>query len=158
MKRVILFPILLIAAQLYSQDLQQVSIDQLNYLLNNANGKTKIVNLWATWCIPCVTELPLFMQAKEELNSQNLEFIFVSLDFQSQSKNVTAKIKENNLAGTLVQLNEKENDWIEKFDEHWEGAIPYTILIKPDLKRVYHYDNFETITDLKTFITNNISH
>ncbi|MCY7410809.1 MAG: TlpA family protein disulfide reductase [Chitinophagales bacterium] len=157
MKKVFFLLSLFISSATFSQDLQNVSVVQLNEILNQQNGKIKILNLWATWCGPCVKELPLFMQAKEELKNEALEFIFVSLDFQSQTKIVESKIKELSLRGSLFQLNEKGNQWIDEFDKNWEGAIPYTMIILPDGKRIYHYDNFETLNDFKLFLTNNIS-
>ena len=85
-----------------------------------------------------------------------MDFIFVSVDFQSQNQKVKEKIKELHLGGTLVQLNESGNDWIDKMDKNWSGAIPYTLLILPNGKRVYHYDWFETYNDLKTFLDKNL--
>ncbi len=139
-----------------AQEVQSLSFNQLNEILNNNNGKTRVINLWATWCKPCVEELPSFVKAEESPDYKNTEFIFVSVDFQSQAEKVKEKVKELKMRGTLVHLNEKGNEWIEKLDNDWSGAIPYTIMILPNGKRIYHYDWFENYDALKIFLDKNL--
>lgn len=139
-----------------TQELQVLSFGDLSELVNKKDGKTRVVNFWATWCKPCIDELPSFIQAQEAPEYNNTEFIFVSVDFQSKHQEVKDKIKELHLEGTLVHLNEPGNDWIDELDKNWSGAIPYTMVILPDGKKVYHYDWFESYTDLKTFLDKNL--
>jgi len=140
-----------------SQDVKIVSFDELMKTINNEDGKSKLVNFWATWCKPCVDELPYFVQAASELKADDVEFIFVSVDFQSVHSNVVEKAKQLGLKGTVVHLNVTGNDWIDEVDKNWSGAIPYTILILPDGKRIDHYDQFENYEALKTFLDTNNS-
>ena len=100
--------------------------------------------------------MPSFVKAPELSTYPNAEFIFVSVDFQSQNQKVKDKIKELQMRGTLVQLNETGNDWIERLDQEWSGAIPFTMIILPDGKRVYHYDWFANYEELKTFLDKNL--
>ena len=139
-----------------AQELQLLSFNELNKILTKNDGKAKLINFWATWCKPCNDEIPSFIQAQESPSYKNTEFIFVSVDFQSQNQKVKDRIREFNLKGTLVQLNEQGGDWIGKMDENWSGAIPFTILILPDGTRVYHYDWFENYDALKTFLDKNL--
>lgn len=157
MKKNHVFALILLFSSIscFGQELQVLSFNDLSQLVNKKDGKTRVVNFWATWCKPCIDELPAFMQAKKAAEYENIEFIFVSVDFQSQNQKVKNKIKELHLEGTLVQLNEPGNDWIDKMDTNWSGAIPYTMLILPNGKRVYHYDSFENYNDLKAFLDKN---
>ena len=142
----------------YSQEVKLVSFNELSQIINRPDGKTKVINLWATWCKPCVEELPVFMKAVAEYGTQNTEFIFVSVDFLSQNQKVIDKVNELQMKGILVHLNESGSDWIDKMDPDWSGAIPYTILIRPDSGRSYHYDSFANYDELKNFLDKNISH
>src|SRR6185503_4768895 len=110
-----------------AQELQLLSFNDLNQILNNHDGKTRVINFWATWCKPCTDEIPSLVKAEESPAYANVEFVFVSVDFQSQNQKVKDKIKELGMKGILVQLNEQGGDWIGKMDENWSGAIPYTI-------------------------------
>ena len=139
-----------------AQEVKSLSFNDLNQIINNHDGKTKVINFWATWCKPCTEELPSFVKAQADPAYKKTDFIFVSVDFQSQNEKVKEKVKELAMKGVLVQLNENGGDWIGKMDENWSGAIPYTILILPDGKRVYHYDWFENYDELKTFLDKNI--
>ncbi|HYV94849.1 MAG TPA: TlpA disulfide reductase family protein [Chitinophagales bacterium] len=138
-----------------AQELQSLSYNDLDKVINNNDGKAKVINFWATWCKPCNDELPAFVKAAESY--PNVEFIFVSVDFQSQTQKVKDKIKELSMKGILVQMNEQGGEWIGKLDKNWSGAIPFTILILPTVRRVYHYDWFENYDALKTFLDKNLS-
>jgi len=146
----------LIPATSPAQELQSLTFNDLNQIINNHDGKTKVINFWATWCKPCIDEIPALVKAEESPAYTNVEFIFVSVDFQSQNQKVKDKIKELTMKGILVQLNEQGGEWIEKLDENWSGAIPFTILILPNGKRVYHYDWFPNYDALKTFLDKNL--
>lgn len=154
---VILLIVMGYAGAAFSQNFQSLSFNDLDQLIKNHNGKTRVVNFWATWCKPCIEEMPAFIDAQRSANYKDIDFIFVSVDFQSQSEKVKDKISDLKMTGTIVQLNEKGTDWIDEMDKDWSGAIPYTIMIRPDGKKVSHYDWFENYGALKAFLDKNIS-
>ena len=133
-----------------------MSFNDLQQIINSSDGTTRVINFWATWCKPCVDELPSFNKAVETYSDKKTTFIFVSVDFQSQQQKVQQKAAELQMKGTVVQLNEKGTDWIDEMDKNWSGAIPYTILIQPNGNRVYHYDAFSNYDELKNFLDNNL--
>ncbi|MFT5669066.1 MAG: thiol-disulfide isomerase/thioredoxin [Vicingaceae bacterium] len=96
--------------------------------LERKNGKVNVINFWATWCVPCVAELPIFEQLKEEDSEVTVSLI--SLDFVKQiPSSLIPFIKENELKSDVIVLNDsKSNEWIRKIDEDWSGAIPATII------------------------------
>lgn len=138
-----------------AQELKVVSFPELEKVLAASPEKPKLINFWATWCKPCVEELPYFT-ALQQRNEHNLQFIFVSLDFMSQTAKVKEMIQKLSLTGTLIQLNATGGDWIDQFDKNWSGAIPYTVLLLPNGEKREHYDAFNNPDDLKLFIDNNL--
>lgn len=140
----------------FSQDLKIVSFAELGKLLARSPDTVKVVNFWATWCGPCVEELPYFVTAQQEMKDQKIQFIFVSVDFASQTDKVKSMIQKLSLPGTLIQLNEHNGDWIDELDKNWSGAIPYTILFLPNGEKREHYDAFSSLSDLHSFLDKNI--
>ncbi|MBK9732933.1 MAG: TlpA family protein disulfide reductase [Chitinophagaceae bacterium] len=143
--------------QASAQELKILKYTELEKILTSEPGKPKLINFWATWCKPCVEELPYFMSLQQEAKNENVQFIFISLDFMSQTTKVKELINKLSLTGTLLQLNESGGEWIDEFDSNWSGAIPYTVLLLPDGEKREHYDAFNSPEELRTFINKNIS-
>jgi len=111
----------------------------LRPLLNQQDDKTYIVNFWATWCKPCVEELPDFERTFSEQKSNNVEMILVSLDMPSMwEKRLVPFVKEKDLKGQVVILDDpKMNEWIPKIDKDWEGGIPATLIYNKSKRAFY---------------------
>ncbi len=93
-----------------------------------------VVNFWATWCVPCVKELPDFMEVNTEFkNFDNFKMILVSLD-DSETVNGSVKkiIREKKLDTEHYLLDDikRMNEWIPAIDSLWSGSIPATLFIK----------------------------
>lgn len=100
------------------------------YLKPKENDTTYVLNFWATWCKPCIQELPYF----EKLNAEkeNVKVVLVSLDFPNHiEKQVLPFIKKYNLKSEILLLDEANgNKWIPKVSPDWSGAIPATVILK----------------------------
>lgn len=109
------------------------------HLLHKDDGKTYVVNFWATWCKPCIKEMPYFEEIAANYKDQNVEVLFVSLDFpRLLEKQVIPFIKENNIKSKVVLLDDTgANEWIPKVDEFWSGAIPATLVYRGDYRKFY---------------------
>jgi len=112
-----------------------VKFSELQRILETESPQIQIVNFWATWCAPCVKELPLL----EKLNSQknlNVKITLVSLDFSEKINNVNTFIKRKNIQSEVLLLDEIDyNSWIDKVDKQWSGAIPATLIFNPITKQ-----------------------
>ena len=97
------------------------------------------MNFWATWCKPCVEELPYFEQLREEYKDDKVEVILISLDLPNQIESrLKPFIKEHELRSQVVLLNDpNQNEWIPKVDPHWDGAIPATLVYNKNERRFY---------------------
>lgn len=94
-----------------------------------------LVNFWATWCKPCVQELPHFRKVIHEYKEQGkaLHFIMVTLDTRDNlESSVLPFLKKNDYQAEhfLLDDNGRMNEWIPKINNQWEGEIPATALYK----------------------------
>lgn len=143
-------------SQAQSVDLKIVDYKGLEPFLTTTSDKIYVVNFWATWCAPCIKELPYFEKLNNDYADKKVEVILVSLDFPTKyDSNLKPYIKEKNLKSKVVALNDMDsNMWIPKISEDWSGAIPATLIYNKDKRQFYEksftYDELET--EVKLFI------
>jgi len=129
---------------------------ELKPLLEKKDNKTYVVNFWATWCGPCVKELPYFEKINKEYADKNVEVLLVSLDFPKQmEKKLIPFIEKKNLQSKVDLLDDVNEDvWIKDIDKNWSGAIPVTIIYNKDKRKFYEqsFDYKALQTELQTFL------
>ncbi|MCW5910595.1 MAG: TlpA family protein disulfide reductase [Cyclobacteriaceae bacterium] len=113
-----------------AQRIPQIKLKELQQLLTTPREKVQVINFWATWCAPCVKELPLFEKLKAD--NQHVEITLVSMDYDLDPD--PAKVERfatrKNLQNKVLILAETDpNSWIDKVDKNWSGALPATIVI-----------------------------
>ncbi|TXD51953.1 MULTISPECIES: TlpA disulfide reductase family protein [unclassified Polaribacter] len=130
--------------------------EQLKPLLEKDDDTTYIVNFWATWCAPCVVELPYFEKIKKEYATKNVEVLLVSLDFPKQvDKKLIPFINKKKLQAEVVLLDDANEDfWIQAIDESWTGALPATLIYNKKNRKFYEQSfEYETLeNELKNFL------
>ncbi len=102
-------------------------------ILNSKDSESLLViNFWATWCGPCVKELPYFEEINKKYVDKNVRVILVSLDFEKQYQSkLIPFIEDKGLKSEIIWLNDtKYNEWIDQVSPQWSGAIPATVFIK----------------------------
>lgn len=121
---------LLVGLSVYAQDMKSLSYAQFEKEMAAFEGEYLIVNYWATWCRPCVEEMPDFEKLNAEFSGQGVSVWFVNLDFNSAvEKSVMPFIRKNNLQSTLFHLTDTDpNTWIDKVNKEWGGNIPATAI------------------------------
>lgn len=121
--------------------------DGLEPLLNKEEDKTYIVNFWATWCKPCVEELPYFENIHTKYEGKNIEVLLVSLDFPQQiNEQLIPFIETNKLKSEVVVLDDPDqNKWINAIDPSWSGSIPATIIYNKE-NRAFYEQSFDEET------------
>jgi thiol-disulfide isomerase/thioredoxin len=132
----------------------QVKLFTLNGLeqrMSKGSDTTYVVNFWATWCGPCVEELPSFEKLQNDNLNNPLKVILLSLDLKSKlSTAVIPFVEKNQLKTEVYVINEKDQQkFIERVDRKWEGAIPATLFYNKEKKIRHFYEKpFETYEDL----------
>jgi thiol-disulfide isomerase/thioredoxin len=121
---------LLISTRSLSQDIQKIKITDLETIIRESKIPL-VVNFWATFCKPCMEELPHFQKMAQKYNAQQVQFLLVSLDMNDD---YPGKIKEfirrKKLLIPVAWLNESNADYFcPRIDPGWSGAIPATLFV-----------------------------
>jgi thiol-disulfide isomerase/thioredoxin len=129
------------------------NIEQLQARIDRAGDTTLVLNFWATWCKPCVEELPCFDELRSYYGTQNVQVVLISLDFKSQlQKKFVPFLKAQQLTSEVALMADQDlNTWIPLIYEEWDGAIPATLVIKGK-KRRFNLGKFENFEDLESFV------
>jgi thiol-disulfide isomerase/thioredoxin len=112
----------------FSQTAEVIKFETLKTVLEHPSAKVQVINFWATWCAPCVKELPLFEKLNKE--REDLKITLVSLDFSEKIDKVNSFLMKKEIKSTVLLLDEVDyNKWIDEVDKEWTGAIPATLII-----------------------------
>lgn len=139
-----------------SVDLEVYDFAGFEKFLNKKDDQIYVINFWATWCAPCVKELPYFEKLNEKYKSKQVKVILVSLDFPHlyESK-LKPYIKNKNLKSKVIALDDADmNTWIPRVNAKWSGSIPATVIYRND-KREFFEKSFtyqELENEVKSFL------
>lgn len=121
--------------------------------LKRSNDTTYVVNFWATWCQPCVEELPNFEKLTADNKNKKIKVILVSLDMKKQVESALIPfIQKNKLQSKVVHLSDPDaNAWIPKVSPEWSGALPATVIYNQ--QKSQFYERTFTFADLQKELT-----
>ena len=130
------------------------SFDDLEPLFNQRNDTTYVINFWATWCKPCVEEMPYFEEYHEATKGEKTRLILVSLDFPKQyEKSLIPFINRRDLQPEVVALADGDYDsWIDRVSPDWEGEIPATYVYRGSESR-FAAQQFHSLEEVREFAT-----
>ena len=140
---------------------EPVSVDIINEegvkeLLKNKSEKLRLINVWATWCGPCVTEFPSFITMNRMYRERDFEFISISADNPSIKEKVLKFLQKHQASNKNYLFSEEDKyQLIEAIDPKWQGALPYTILVEPGGKIVYAKQGIIDPNEMKKLIVEN---
>ena len=133
---------------------QEINVPTYNFeefesSLLNESEKIYVINFWATWCAPCVEELPHFTKLAKQ--HKDVEVILVSLDMPNMKETqLIPFIKKKKINTKVVLLDDpRSNVWIPKIDENWDGAIPATLIYNQKNRKFYprKFDTYQELVD-----------
>jgi len=120
-------------------NVDELSVDGIKELIQNKGQKLRLVNVWATWCGPCTMEFPDFITIDRMYRGRDFEFVSLSTDKPERKEKVLAFLKEHEASNKNYIFSGSDiYQLIEAVDPNWKGALPYTLLIEPGGKIVYH--------------------
>ncbi len=138
-----------------SQGVGLTNIDRLNQRLKNGGDTTFIINFWATWCAPCVEELPNFERLSAANADQKLKVLLISVDPRSRLEtSVRPFVQKKGIKNEVLLLNESDPQvFINRIDTSWSGAVPATLFVcqgrRQFFEKEFTYD--ELLTKYKNF-------
>lgn len=114
-----------------SQSIPKWKMDDVVRSFSKKNDTVYVVNFWATFCKPCIAEIPDFIRIVEKYKTQKVKLLLVSLDLPAfYPARIAAFAKKNNYNTNIVWLNETNADhFCPMIDKKWSGAIPSTIIV-----------------------------
>lgn len=137
--------------------LEQIDVQGIKELVSNtSSGKMRLINIWATWCGPCITEFPDLVIIDRMYRGRQFEFISISADKQERKNEVLNFLKAQQASNKNYIFNKDDvYEMIEAVDPEWQGALPYTLLIEPGGKIVYRKQDTIDPFGMKKLIVGN---
>lgn len=120
-------------------ELEKLSVEKLRVLLTNESKNLRVINIWATWCGPCVAEMPELVNTYRMFKGRDFEMYTISTDKTENYEKVKTFLQDKSVAINNNYIFESDNkyDLIENFDSEWPGQIPYTVIVEPGGKIVW---------------------
>lgn len=136
--------------------LNDMNADSLKTLLANDTKNYRLINVWATWCGPCVTEFPEFVTINRMYRLREFEVVSISLDEPARKPNAQAFLEKKHASFQNYIFNGDKYAFIESIDKDWQGALPFTVLLAPGGKVLYSKQGGIDPLELKKVIANSI--
>lgn len=114
-----------------TQEVNLVSVEQLQKAIIEDESKIQVINFWATWCAPCVKEMPLFEKLHLSDGRVHVRLVSMDMDLDPNPEKVMAFVRRKKLLSEVLILNEKNppNGWIDRIEKTWSGALPATLIV-----------------------------
>lgn len=116
-----------------------VKLADLQKVMSEPGTQVKVINFWATWCAPCVKELPLFERINQQRKDVAVTLVSMDMDLDPNPEKVHKFVARKKISSSVLILDENNpNSYIDKIEKDWSGALPATIVINPTTgKRVF---------------------
>jgi thiol-disulfide isomerase/thioredoxin len=119
-----------LSISLFAQEAQQIKLKDLQHVISTPSDHIQVFNFWATWCAPCVKEIPLFEKLNQENKAVDITLVSMDFDLDPNPDKVNRFVARKNLQSKVVILAESDpNSWIDKIDKNWSGALPATLVV-----------------------------
>ncbi|MDB5015771.1 MAG: redoxin [Mucilaginibacter sp.] len=135
--------------------LDSINVTGIAEIVKNHTDKLRLINIWATWCGPCVTEFSDLVTLNHLYRDRGLEFVSISADDPSRTDKALKFLIGKQASGlNYIYTGDDKYKMIEAVDPKWDGALPYTMLVDPDGKVVYSHQGAIDFDELKKIIFN----
>ena len=133
--------------------LDTIHLESVRELVKNHTKKLRLINVWATWCVPCVEEFPGLVYLNHMYRDRGYEMVSISLDDPAHEAPALAFLQKNQSSSPNYRYaGEDKYTFMEALDSSWQGALPYTLLIEPGGKIVYSKQGQNDLEQLKKII------
>jgi thiol-disulfide isomerase/thioredoxin len=154
MRKFITLLLLFVSIKAFSQEIKTIGNQDLSQLLASKNDTIYVINFWATWCKPCIEELPAFENIYQEFKTQKVKVILVSNDFKKQVEpKLKPFVKEKKISSEVWWMSETDpNVWVNLVEPMWEGSLPATLIFRGSDQKRFFQEGQLTEQTIKTII------
>ncbi len=138
---------------------ESADLNKLKEIMTNTDseGKYRLVNVWATWCGPCVAEFTNLVESDKMYRHRDFEFVTISADEPKNTEKVLKFLQRKYASNKNYHFTGgSKYDMIEAIDPNWQGALPYTVLIAPNGEKVYTQMGEINVLSLRRAIADHI--
>jgi peroxiredoxin len=136
--------------------LDELDLELLKTILKNEGTNYKLINVWATWCGPCVTEFPSFVDMNRMYRNREFELVTISMDNLEKKNTAMTFLTRKQASMKNYILKGDKYAFIEALDKKWEGALPYTLFIAPGGKIIYGKQGIIDPLEVKRIVADHI--
>ena len=154
MKKLTVILVLFLFYNLHAQQIKFVDGSWIEKIKAKTTDTIYVINFWATWCKPCVEEIPAFEKINSVYRDRKVKVLLVNSDFKKQ---IETKLKpfiaSHRLTSKIFFMNESNpNNWIDEVDKNWSGAIPATLIICGKKNTIHFHEGETTFEELEKII------
>lgn len=144
----------LFCANTFAQSFVNVGAEQVEEVLKRKTDTTYVVNFFASWCVPCLQELPDLQAFASEHQTEKVKVILVSLDFEEDvAEALNPLLQKYSITETVWLLKEDGNRWITRIEKQWNGSIPATLMVNHAQKKRIFLQQRVTRAKLNEYLT-----
>jgi thiol-disulfide isomerase/thioredoxin len=145
---------LFLANDATAQTIPFIKRDQIVRWKTAKSDSIIVINFWATWCAPCVAELPAFEKLNKKYKAKNVAVVLVSTDFKKQVESKLAPfVKKKKLKSQVVFMDEATpNHWVNMVSTDWSGAIPATLMVSQKTGKYLFFEKQLNYSELEAAV------
>jgi len=133
-------------------EIEPVSIEELRHVVRAGGARLVLLNVWATWCVPCREEFPDLMRIRHEFRERGLRLVLVSADIDSQIPEAKRFLAGQGVDFLTYLKQDADMPFIDSLDARWSGALPVTLLYDGAGRQLWFHEGKSTYDTLKTRI------
>jgi len=135
--------------------IENIDTSGIKEIIRNKSDKLRLINVWASWCGPCVQEFPDFVIIDRIYRSRQFEFVSINADKLSRKDNVLKFLQKNEASNKNYIFNSDNNsELVEAVDPQWSGALPYTLLVEQGGNIIYRIQGPIDMITMRKLIAN----
>jgi thiol-disulfide isomerase/thioredoxin len=131
--------------------LERLDVEEVRKLARNDSKNLRLINVWATWCGPCVAELDEFVTINRMYRGRNFELVTISADSPEKGEEQALKVLTDKHVSCTNYLFDSDDKYalIDALDKQWPGPLPHTVLVEPGGKVIYRHNGPIEALELK---------